>query len=220
MRTATIALMLGILGGCASDEVPTLSPAHHLATAHELAAVCRDPSVPSASAAKATHPNARPTMVAPATLNDALTQRGHQPRCGTRQTVTTAIETGSIPDPGPLTMPPIAVARAATALEQAPASRQQDGARPRLYLRFAPSSIKLSATDRDALGTFLATPSDASSRHVRVTMSPGGAGNAFDQLVVANNRIAEINGLLGASVIATAAFDPSLPDDVAHVEID
>lgn len=213
------AIAVSIAGGCANQDTPELTPAHHLAEAHILASICRD-GVAAPSTGGANGPSSMPTPLtaaAPAKLNEALAQRAAQRSCGI-QPHANRIETGSLPKGIPEDATRVADAPSTVFAE--PPATASTSAHPRaMSIRFMPSSIALPESDRETLASFLAKNA-APRRQVRVTISRGGAGNAFDQLMVANNRITEINRLLVASVVATAAFDPSLPDDVARIEID
>lgn len=89
---------------------------------------------------------------------------------------------------------------------------------PPLKLRFAPDGTKLRASDFAALSLAIARIADRDDVRINTSIGRAGAGNAFDQVVAARNRLRGVHELLPPHLLGMEQFDPSLPDDTVVFE--
>jgi hypothetical protein len=83
---------------------------------------------------------------------------------------------------------------------------------------YAPESLVLRPADEAALKTALGKIGDTDRVHAKIIAARGGAGNAFDQLMVARSRAQRINEMLPKHVVASIEFNPEMPDNTLRVE--
>lgn len=92
------------------------------------------------------------------------------------------------------------------------------GAARELTIEFDGDETRLTDKDKAALSSLVAANRKAGSRSVRLQAGRGGAGNIFEQAVVAERRARLVKRQLPPDLSVSIEFDPAQADDTVRVE--
>lgn len=87
-----------------------------------------------------------------------------------------------------------------------------------LMIEFDGDEARVAAKDRAALAALARHNRDAGRKVARIHAGRGGAGNVFEQAILAQQRARAVQDLLPKDVKATIDFDPELADDTVRIE--
>lgn len=209
-----------LLGGCAS--APAAPPVELSAIYGQLADACRRENGPL-TVVQAERSDIRQVP----RLNDRVNGSIDGRQSARRPTVATpdsCIATGTLPKAveaaGNAARFPVDFASAPAILAADVRDADVDGAEPRggelpqpLKLRYAPSSIELRRNEALALAAKFSEAASRDDVRLTIAVGRGGIGNAFEQVMMAHNRVRLINEMLPPRLVASSTFDPELADD-------
>jgi hypothetical protein len=87
-----------------------------------------------------------------------------------------------------------------------------------LTIDFDGETAPISPKDKSAIAALVAAKKAGSANKVRIFAGRGGAGNMFDQAVVAHNRANRVKELLPPGMVVSVEFDPQQIDDTVRIE--
>ncbi len=193
-------VVAAMVGGCASlsgGPPPPVEPAGLLA---QLAVACR-PSKPTASGSAL----AKEPPGAVATSQDAATA------------LAVAACAPADPPAGAAGAASSAVAALATGSLGESLGRAR-GPAP-VVLRYEPNRDGLRRGDATLLAAAIARGVEQGGLRLTIAVGRGGLGNAFEQVVRAQNRALRLKEMLPPGMVSSITFDPGLPDDTARLEL-
>ena len=130
-----------------------------------------------------------------------------------------APQTGSLPDktaPGPTA----AGHEWAAATVQPPSlidGKSKTG-NQELYVDFQADSVTLSDKEKAALQEAVADRVLSGWSRISISAARGGAGNQFEQAIIAQKRARVVNEIIPTKMIELVEFDPTLPEDTVRLE--